>query len=64
MLLYAYSNFFCITKINILSLNYKLLYYLILLLYLSFIVDFCQKYLPSERILGSEEGHFSLLEEG
>lgn len=47
-----------------LSFCCKLLYCLILLLYLSFIVDFCQKYLPSERILGSEEGHFSPLEVG
>lgn len=28
------------------------------------LIDFCQKYLPSERILGSEEGHFSSLEVG
>ena len=47
-----------------LSLCCKLLYCLILLLYLPFITYFCQKYLPSERILGSEEGRFSLLEVG
>ena len=28
------------------------------------LIEFCQKYLPSECILGSEEGHFSPLEEG